>query len=60
MSDMRHMEGRQQHVVPGDGLGADGWVSLVWAQLVGFVGLLGVVGSGADGILALGVALGVA
>jgi hypothetical protein len=27
---------------------------------VGFVGLLGVVGSGADGMLALGVALGVA
>ena len=41
-----------------DGLGADGWVSLVWAQLVGVVGLLGVVGLGADGMLALDVALG--
>ena len=41
-------------------MGADGWVSLKRPQLVGFVGLLGVVGSGADGMLALGVALGVA
>ena len=41
-------------------MGADGWVSLAWARLVWFVGLLGVVGSGADGMLALGVALGVA
>ena len=41
-------------------MGADGWVSLAWAQLVGFVGLLGVVGLAADGALALGAALVVA